>query len=41
MLARAAGCSRVTKQYELVRKAEISPFAGRGPLGERAASAAS
>jgi hypothetical protein len=42
MLARAAGCARVTKQYELVRKAEISPFA-RGDLwGERpAASAAS
>ena len=35
MLARAAGCARVTKQYELVRKAEISPFARSGTSGVR------
>jgi hypothetical protein len=33
MLARAAGALGVTKQYELVRKAEISPMHGAGPLG--------
>jgi hypothetical protein len=33
MLARAAGCTRVTKQYELVRKAEISPIARSGTSG--------
>jgi hypothetical protein len=31
----------VTKQYELVCKAEISPFARRGPLRVRGATAAS
>ena len=35
MLARAAGCARVTKQYELVGKAEISRFARRGTSGVR------
>jgi hypothetical protein len=35
MLARAADCARVTKQYELVCKAEISPFARRGTSGVR------
>ena len=33
MLARDAGCARVTKQYELVCKAEISPIARRGTSG--------
>jgi hypothetical protein len=33
MLARAAGYARVTKQYELVCKAEISPFARSGTSG--------
>jgi hypothetical protein len=35
MLARAADCARVTKQYELVCKAEISPFARSGTSGVR------
>lgn len=35
MLARAAGAPRVTTQYELVRKAEISPFARTGTSGVR------
>jgi hypothetical protein len=43
MLARAADRARVTKQYELVCKAEISPFARKGTSGVRgpAASGAS
>jgi hypothetical protein len=35
VLARAAGCARVTTQYELVGKAEISPFARSGTSGVR------
>ena len=39
MLARAADCARVTKQYELVRKAEISLSARRGTSGVRGPTA--
>jgi hypothetical protein len=35
MLARAADRSRVTTQYELVGKAELSPFARSGTSGVR------